>query len=148
MLEDQIQKDYVQAMKDRNSVRSSTLNFLRSQMKYVKIEKKVEQLADADVVGVIKKQIKQRQDSIEQYTQGARQDLADKESQELVILKSYLPQEMPETEIQKLIDDTIKETNAQSMKDMGNVMKALNPKLAGRADNKIVGELVKKALTR
>ena len=148
MLEQQLQTDYIQARKDRNESKSSTLNFLLSSLKYVRIEKKTEQLPDADIIITIKKQIKQRQDSIEQYQKGGRQDLVDKESKELAILKSYLPQEMPEAEIQKLVEDAIKETNAQSMKDMGNVMKVLSSKVAGRADNKTVGELVKKALTK
>lgn len=147
MLEAQIQKDYVQAMKDKDALRSSTLSFLRAQLKNVLIEKKAEKLDDPDVTVVIKKQIKQRQDSIEQYQKGGRQDLADKETRELEILKSYLPQEMSAEEIKKLVAETMNEVNAASMKDMGSVMKALMPKLAGRADNKTVSELVRTALS-
>ena len=85
MLEERIDKDYVIAMKARDSLRSSTINFLRAQIKNVRIDKRVEKVEDTDVVAVIKKQIKQRQDSIEQYTKGNRQDLADKEAAELNI---------------------------------------------------------------
>jgi len=148
MLEDQISKDYVTAMKAKDSVKSSTLNFLRAQIKNILIEKRVDKLQDADVVVVIKKQVKQRQDSIEQYTQGGRKDLADKEASELEILKTYLPEEMSEAEVEKLVQEAITESKAASMKDMGNVMKALMPKVSGRADNKLVSEVVKKALSQ
>ena len=147
MLEDQLNKDYIQAMKDRDSLKSSTLSFLKSQLKYVRIEKKVEKLEDADIIATIKKQIKQRQDSIEQYTAGNRQDLVDKEQKELDILKSYLPQELSENQLTVVIQETVKELGAASIKDMGKVMKAVGVKVAGKADNKLVSDLVKKALS-
>ena len=148
MLEDQILNDFKQAMKDKDSVKSSTLSFLRSQMKYVMIDKRAEKLSDEDVVAVIKKQIKQRQDSIEQYEKGKRMDLADKEKQELAILKSYLPQEMSADELRPLIEEAIKEAQATSIKEMGMVMKLVMPRVAGKADNKLVSEQVKEALLK
>lgn len=146
MLEEQLQKDYIQAMKDRDAVKASTVNFLRAQLKNVKIEKHTAALEDKDVVAVIKKQIKQRQDSIEQYQKGGRMDLADKETSEMTILKSYLPEELPEQALQQFVDQAIRETGAQSMKDMGNVIKAVAVQAQGRADNRVISELVKKAL--
>ena len=146
MLEEQFQKDYFQAMKDRDTVKASTVNFLRAQLKNVRIEKRSETLEDKDVVVVIKKQIKQRQDSIEQYEKGGRKDLADKETAEMAILKSYLPEELSEQALQQFIEQAIRETGAQSMKDMGSVIKAVAAKAQGRADNRVVSELVKKAL--
>ena len=146
MLEEQLQKDYFQAMKDRDTVKASTVNFLRAQLKNVRIEKRSETLEDKDVVVVIKKQIKQRQDSIEQYEKGGRKDLADKETAEMAILKKYLPEELSEQALQQFIEQAIRETGAQSMKDMGNVIKAVAVKAQGRADNRVVSELVKKAL--
>lgn len=146
MLEEQLQKDYIQAMKDRDAVKASTVNFLRAQLKNVKIEKHAAALEDKDVVAVIKKQIKQRQDSIEQYQKGGRMDLADKETSEMTILKSYLPEELPEQALQQFVDQAIRETGAQSMKDMGNVIKAVAVQAQGRADNRVISELVKKAL--
>ena len=122
------------------------MNFLRAQLKNVRIEKRSETLEDKDVVTVIKKQIKQRQDSIEQYEKGGRQDLADKEIAEMAILKSYLPEELSEQALQQLVEQAIAETGAQSMKDMGNVIKAVAAKAQGKADNRVVSELVKKAL--
>lgn len=147
MLEEQLQKDYVQAMKDRNAVKSATINFLRAQLKNVRIDKHAEALEDKDVVTVIKKQIKQRQDSIEQYQKGGRNDLADKESAEMAVLKGYLPQELSEAELQGFVARAIKETGAQSMKDMGKVIKAVVAEAQGKADNRLISELVKKALS-
>ena len=94
MLEEQISSDYRQAMREKNAIKVSTLSFLRSQLKYVMIDKKVDKLTDEEVIAVIKKQIKQRRDSIEQYQKGGRKDLVEKEQAELNILKSYLPTEM------------------------------------------------------
>lgn len=147
MLEDQLQKDYIQAMKDRDTVKSSTVNFLRAQLKNVRIEKRSETLEDKDVVTVIKKQIKQRQDSIEQYEKGGRKDLADKETAEMAILKTYLPEELSGQVLHQLVDQAVAETGAQSMKDMGNVIKAVAAKAQGKADNRVISELVKKALS-
>ena len=147
MLEQQISKDYIQAMKDRDSLKSSVLSFLRAQLKNVIIEKKVDELEDQEVIAVIKKQVKQRQDSITQFEEGNRQDLAEKEKKELEILQSYLPEEMSEEEVKKIIDQIVKETGASSMKDMGAVMKAIALKIQGRADNRLVSNLVRQSLS-
>ncbi len=147
MLEERIAKDYVQAMKDRDHVRSSTLNFLRANLKNVRIDKRADHLEDGDVVGVIKKQIKQRQDSIDLYGQGGRQDLVEKESAEMAVLKGYLPHEISEEELKVFVQEAVRETGAQSMKDMGKVMKTLLVKVQGRADNKFVSAMVQKVLT-
>ena len=148
MLDDQIANDFKQAMKDRNTVKSSTLSFLRAQLKNVLIDKKLEKLPDIEVIAVIKKQIKQRQDSITQFGQGGRQDLVDKEKAELEILKQYLPEELSEDEVRRLIQDAVKEAQASGIKDMGKVMKALLPKVSGKADNKLVSDLVKEILSK
>lgn len=146
MLHDQINKDYITAMKAKDKVKSATLNFLRAQLKNVVIEKRADKLEDADVVAVIKKQIKQRQDSISQYEKAGRTDLVDQESAELAVLKEYLPEEMSADQIRAIIDGIVADTGANSMKDMGTVMKAVQEKTAGNADNKLVSELVKSAL--
>jgi hypothetical protein len=148
MLSQQIDNDFKQAMKDRQPTKVSTLSLLRSQFKYVMIEKKSEKIEDADVIAVIKKQIKQRQDSIEQYEKGGRPELAQKEKEEYEILKSYLPAEMSAADLEKIIADIVKETGSQGMKDMGKVMKEASARLAGRADNKAVSETVKKILSQ
>jgi uncharacterized protein YqeY len=146
MMEEKIAKDYAQAMKDRDIVRSSTLSFLRAALKNVRIDKRADRLEDGDVVAVIKKQIKQRQDSIDLYAQGGRQDLVEKESAEMAVLKGYLPQEVSEEELKVFVQEAVRETGAQSMKDMGKVMKTLLLKVQGRADNKLVSAMVQKFL--
>ena len=146
MLHEQINKDYVTAMKARDTVRSATINFLRAQLKNVVIDKKVEILDDESVITVIKKQIKQRQDSIEQFDKAGRQELVDKDKAELAILKSYLPAELSEDALKVMVKDAIKEVQASSVKDMGRVIKAVQEKTKGSADNRVVSEIVKAAL--
>ena len=146
MLADQISKDYIQAMKDKDTVKSGTLSFLRAQLKYVLIDAKQEKLDDAQVTVVIKKQIKQRQDSIAQFEKGGRADLADKEKKELAILQSYLPAEMDEAQLRPIVDQAVKDAQAASVKDMGKVMKLVMPQVSGKADNKLVSDLIKKIL--
>ena len=106
------------------------------------------QVTDAEVLTVIQKMAKQRKDSIQQYTAGGRQDLADKEQQELAVLESYLPAQMSREQVEKVVQAVVAETGASSVKDMGKVMKMVQEKLAGQADNKTVSELVKGALTQ
>jgi hypothetical protein len=148
MLEEKILDDYKNAMKDKDALKSSTLSFLRAELINVAIEKRKKALEDVDVITIIKKQIKQHQDSIEQFKKGNRQDLADKETRELEILKSYLPAELPAEEIKKIIEEAITATGAEGMKDMGRVMKEVNAAISGRADGKLVSDLVKQRLTK
>lgn len=148
MLEERITEDYKKAMKDKDALKVSTLSFLRSQLKYASIEKKAEKLDDADAITVIKKQLKQRQDSIEQFEKGGRNDLAEKEKKEVEILKSYLPQEMPVEQLKSVVAESVKEAGATSVKDMGKVMKVVLAKVAGKADSKTASELVKEALAK
>ena len=146
MLEEQIQKDYVAAMKAKDAFKAGVLSFLRAQIKNVIINEKKDALTDDEVVAVIKKQVKQRQDSIEQFKTGGRDDLVQKESSELEILKSYLPEEMSEEAIETIVNEAIAETGASSMKDMGADMKLVTPQTTGRADGRLVSELVRKQL--
>jgi len=148
MLEEKILDDYKNAMKDKDALKSSTLSFLRAELINVAIEKRKKALEDIDVITIIKRQIKQHQDSIEQFKKGNRQDLADKETRELGILKSYLPTELPAEEIKKIIEEAITVTGAAGLKDMGKVMKEANAQIAGRADGKLVSDLVKESLNK
>ena len=147
MLEEKILNDYKEAMKSKDALRSSALSFLRSQMMNAAIEKRKKNLDDTEAIVVIKKQIKQRQDSIEQFKKGNRLDLADKETKELEILQSYLPAQMGEEEIKKLIDEAVEQTGAVGIKDMGRVMKEVLAKVGGQADGKVVSDLVKSKLS-
>jgi len=147
-LEEKITEDYKQAMRDKNAVKVSVLSFLRSQLKYAMIEKKADKISDTDTIAVIKKQVKQRQDSIAQFGKGGRADLVEKETAELAILKSYLPEEMSDDELKKMITEAVKESCASGVKDMGKVMKAVLAKVAGKADSKKVSDLVKESLSK
>ena len=146
-LDERINKDYVQAMKDKDTPKSSALSYLRAMIKQVKVDKRLEAMEDNEVVSIIKKQIKQRQDSIEQFEKGGRSDLAAKEKYEVELMKAYLPAEMPVEEIRAIVAEEVKACGATSMKDMGNVMKAVRDKVAGRADGKLVSDIVKEKLT-
>lgn len=148
MLEEKILNDYKEAMKNKDTIKSSVLNFLRADFKYAALAKKKDTLDDPEVITVIKKHVKQHQDSIEQFTQGNRQDLADKEKKELEVLKSYLPQELPADEVRKIIEEAISATGASDAKDMGKVMKEVTAKIAGRADGKMVSDTVRQLLTK
>jgi len=148
MLQDKINKDYISAMKQKDTLKAGVLSFLRAQLKNVMIDKKEDALSDEAVIGVIKKQVKQRQDSIEQYEKGGRADLAAKERGEQEVLQQYLPQLMPPEEVQGLIQAAVTETGAKSLKDMGKVMQAVLAKAQGKADNKQVSQLVKQALSQ
>lgn len=147
MLGEKIFNDYKQAMKDKDAIRSSTLSFLRAELANLLIEKRKKNLDDTEVISAIKKQIKQHQDSIEQFKKGNRQDLVDKETRELEILKSYLPQELSTEEVKKIIEESVKEAQAAGPKDMGKVMKVVLARIAGRADGKLLSDLVKARLS-
>ena len=144
-LKDRLMQDMKEAMKARDQLRLSTLRLLISEIKNKEIDSKGE-LKDEDILSIIQKAVKQRQDSIAQYEKGGRQDLADKEKAELEILKAYLPEELSQEEILKIIDEAIAATGASSPKEMGKVMKEVMPKVKGRADGKLVNELVRKRL--
>jgi len=146
-LEDKISQDYVRAMKARDPFTSSVLSFLRAQIKNVKVDKRLETIPDEDVISVINKQAKQRQDSITQFKAGGREDLAQKEEKELVILRSYLPPEMPAEKLKNIIEEVVCASGATSIKDMGRVMKDVLARVAGQADNQTIGALVKERLT-
>jgi len=148
MLEEKILSDYKEAMKSRNTFKSSVLSFLRADMMNVAVAKKKKALDDSEAITVIKKQIKQRQDSIEQFTKGNRPEMAEKEKQELEILKTYLPPEISGDAIKKIIEEVVAATGASGMKDMGKVMKEVNAKVAGQADGKLVSDLVRERLTK
>ncbi|MCX5695497.1 MAG: GatB/YqeY domain-containing protein [Candidatus Omnitrophica bacterium] len=147
MLEEKILNDYKEAMKARDTLKSAVLSFLRADMMNAALAKKKASLDDSEAVAIIKKQIKQRQDSIEQFTKGERLEMAEKEKKEAEILKTYLPPEMSGDEIKKVIEEVVAATSACGMKDMGKVMKEVNAKIAGQADGKLVSDLVRTRLS-
>lgn len=146
MLEEKILNDYKEAMKARDALKSSVLSCLRAEFLNAQVAKKKNSLDDADIIGIVKKQIKQHQDSIEQFKSGNRNDLADKEIKELEILKLYLPPQISEVELKKIIEEIIKVTGAQGLKDMGKVMKEAASRVGQSADGKLISDLVKTKL--
>ena len=146
MLIEKLAADLKQSMLAKDAARTSTLRMLKSAIEYYKIEKKQESLTDADVTSVIKKQIKQRQDSIESFTKGGRTDLVTNEQAELAVLKTYLPDELSPAEVEAIVKAVLVEVGATTKTDMGKVMKAVQAKTAGRADNRLVSQLVAASL--
>lgn len=132
-------------MKARAELKVSTLRLITSSIKNKEIDERKE-LDDEGVLAVLTTAAKQRRDSIDQFEKGGRQDLADKEKAELVIIQEYLPQQLSKEEVAAFIREAIAETGAAGAKDMGKVMKALMPKVKGKADGKLVNELVKELL--
>jgi len=147
MLEEKILNDYRETLKARDALKISILRLLRAEIMNTAIAKKKNKLDDTEITSVIRKQIKQHQDSIEQFTKGMRQELADKENKELEVLKTYLPPEFSQDEISKIIDEAAAATNAQGIKDMGRLIKEVNLKIAGHADPKIVSDMVRAKLS-
>jgi uncharacterized protein len=147
MLADRIDADMKTAARAKDARRLGTLRMLKSQMKYREIEK-AQPLEDGDVVGVIGSMIKQRKDSAAQYTAGGRPELAENENAEITILEGYLPRQLTDAELADLVQESVAASGAKGPRDMGSVMKALMPKIAGRAEGKRVSDAVKSALSK
>lgn len=145
-LKERIEQDFKQAMKAKESLRLSCLRMVKSAVTMKEFEAKVKSLDDAGVMAVLNSLAKKAQESIEQFEKGGRPELAQKEKDELLIIRSYLPAALGEAELSGLVDEAIRESGAVGAKDMGKVMKALMPKVAGRADGKVLSALVQKKL--
>ena len=140
-------EDYRAALRSGDKLKVSVIRLLMALIKNREVEKRGP-LTDAEMMQAISSSCKQRQDSIEQYRQGGRQDLADKETAELHILQSYLPQPFTAEELEALVRAAIQEAQAASPKEMGKVMTLLMPKVTGRADGKVVSALVREMLSK
>jgi len=145
-LKERIQEDAKKALKERDKERLSALRMLLSELKYVEIEKR-EELEDEDVVRVVVRQVKKWEEAASEYEKAGRDGQASKERFEATVLKAYLPAQMSEEEVRAIIKQAIEESGASSMKDMGQAMRLIMPKVKGKADGKIVNELVKEALS-
>lgn len=147
-LQERIDSDLKDAMRAKDVARLSVLRMLKSALRYSTIEKAgaESQLDDSEAAQVVRKQVKQRQDSIESFEKGGRTELAAKEKDELAILQAYLPQGLTADELAKIVRETIGEVGATSKAQMGVVMKALQGKVAGRADGKTLSQEVQRQL--
>lgn len=144
-----LQNELRESMLSKTELKTSVLRMLLSAINYYEIEKGGAgyEATEEDVLSVIQNQAKQRRDSIEQFKNAKRQELADKEQQELEILSVYMPAQMGEEEITKLVKEAVLKTGASTFNDIGKVMGALMPKVKGKADGNLVSSLVKKELT-
>lgn len=143
---EKISSEIKAAMLAKDADRLNTLRLLKSAIGYAQIERKNENLSDAEVISLVQKEVKKRRDSVEQFESGGRPELAAKEKQEITVLEAFLPQALSPAELEALIHAAIQETGATSKKDMGKVIKAVQAKAAGRAEGKVVSELVGKLL--
>jgi uncharacterized protein YqeY len=150
MNKQKLQNELKQSMLAKNALKTSVLRMLLSAINYYEIQKGGAgyQASEEDVLSVIQNQAKQRKDSIEQFKNAGRQELADKEQQELEILEAYLPAQMSEEEVRKLVNEAISQTKALTIGDIGKVMGVLMPKVKGKADGNLVSKFVKESLSK
>lgn len=143
----QIDKDAIVALKAHDALRVSALRMLKAAIKNVQIDNRGVVFSDEDAMSVIRKEIKKRNDAIEQYTAANRPDLASKEQEEINVMQPYLPTALGSSDIHAIIDSTIRSLGADSAKDFGRVMKEVMAKTQGRADGKMVSELLRSKLS-
>lgn len=144
-LKEKLQDDWKNAMKSRDSFRANTISMAKAAVLMVE-KSDGSKLDDEAVIAVLSKEVKQRRDAILEYEKGNRQDLIDDTKKEIEILLEYLPQQLTEEEIRKIVDDAVREVGATSIKDMGKIMAAIMPKTKGRADGKLVNVIVREYL--
>lgn len=145
-LTERLSQEIKTAMLAKDADKLSVLRMLKSAIGYVQIERKDENLSEADLISIVQKEVKKRRDSIEQYEKGGRPELAEKEKKEAAVLEGFLPQALSADELEKLVRATIQELGATSKKEMGAVIKDAQAKAAGRADGKSISGLVGKLL--
>ena len=144
-LKEKLNNDFKEAMRNRDQLRKNVITLIRSEIKQIEVDKRIE-LEEQDIIEIISRQLKQRKDALEEFNKGNREDLAKQAEEEAQILLSYLPEQLSEEEITKIIKETIAETGANSIKEMGKVMAAIMPKVKGIADGKLVNQIVREQL--
>ncbi|MCI5629323.1 MAG: GatB/YqeY domain-containing protein [Clostridiales bacterium] len=144
-LKQKLQEDLKSSMKNKDAIKKSVITLIRSSIKQYEVDNRVE-LQDDEIVDLIAKQLKQTRDSREEFAKAGRDDLVSKAEAEIEVLKEYLPQQLSEEELNEIVISTISEVGATSMKDMKKIMTSIMPKVKGRADGKLINELVKKNL--
>ena len=144
-LKQKLQEDLKSSMKNKDAIKKSVITLIRSSIKQYEVDNRVE-LEDGEIVDLIAKQLKQTRDSRDEFEKAGREDLVSKAEAEIEVLKEYLPQQLSEEELNEIVISTISEVGATSMKDMKTIMSSIMPKVKGRADGKLINELVKKNL--
>ena len=146
-IKEELMKDLKESMQQKDMLRKDTVTMLRAAI--LQIEKDTQkELTESEIEGIVAKEIKKRKDSISDYEKGGRQDIVDTVNKEIQILEKYLPEQLTEEEILSLVKEAIENTGAASMKDMGKVMGALKEKTTGKADGKVVSDMVKQELAK
>ena len=148
-LKDKLTEDMKQAMKDKEAgkLRLSVIRMVRAAIKNVEIDTRTE-LSEEEVISIIAKEVKMRRDSMEEFKKGQRDDLVEQLEQEIEILLPYLPKQLTEAEVREIVTEAVAVSGATSSKDMGKVMAVLMPKVKGRADGKLVNNIVRELLNQ
>lgn len=144
-LKDKLMEDLKTSMKNKDTIRKNTVTMVRAAVKQREVDERIE-LNDEDVLDIISKQLKEKKMAIEEFKKGSRQDLVDTTESEMEILLGYLPEQLSEEEVEKIVKETIEEIGATSIKDIGLIMKSTMPKVKGRADGNMVNKAVRKML--
>lgn len=145
MLVEKLKKDMIEAMKNKDKEKLTVIRMVKAALDKERIDKKAE-VNDDLLIDVVNKQVKMRNDSLEEFKKASRADLIKQTEEELEILKDYLPEQLSEEEVITIIEEVINEVNAETIKDMGKVMKEVTPKVKGKADMKHVSEIIKSKL--
>ncbi|MCQ9208169.1 MAG: GatB/YqeY domain-containing protein [Omnitrophica bacterium] len=145
-IREKIENNFKEALKRKEPLVVSVLRMVKAAIQNKEIEKKGKDLEEAEVIQIIAKQIQQHHDSIEQFTKGKREDLVKKETQELEVLKKYLPKQLSEEEVVNIVKKAIAEVQAKAQQDFGKVMKVVMAELKGKADGKLVSQMVNRLL--
>ena len=143
---DRIQKDYIEAFKAKNTLKKDVLGLLKGAILNAKIDKK-EDLTDEEITNLVEKQVKLRKDSIEEYKKAGKDDVVETLNEEINVLMEYMPEQLSIEEVNKIIDDVFNKVNPTSQKEMGLIMKEVNPLLKGKADMKEVSSIIKERLS-
>ena len=146
-MKNKLQKDLVSAMKAKDTVKVASIRSIKTAITVAETAPGSKELTDAEILKLIQKLIKQREDAAEQYNAAGRKELADNELSEINVMKEYLPTPLSDDEVELIVKDVISETGASTMKDMGKVMGIVNGKVAGRANGSVVAKLVKTLLS-
>lgn len=144
-LKKELMEDLKFSMKNKDSIRKNTITMVRAAIKQKEVDERVE-LKDEEILEIISKQFKEKKNTIDDFKKGERQDLVELTEKEMEILLEYLPKQLTEEEIKKIVKETIEEVEAKSMKDIGIIMKSVMPKVKGRADGSDVNRIAKKIL--
>lgn len=137
-----LMEDLKDSMKNKDTIRKNTITMVRAAIKQEEVDSRKE-LTEEEILTIINKEVKERRHSIEEFKKGDRLDLVESSEKEIEILLNYLPEQLTEAELEKIVHEAIEQVNAQSMKDMGKIMGVVMPKIKGRADGSMVNKIVK-----